>query len=82
MQLAAESGIEVHESDVSMFDASNADEVFLTSTSLCLCPVRSINGMPVKNDAIPGPVTARLTEAFRDLVGFDFVAQYRQHLRD
>lgn len=80
MQLAAELGIECHESDVSLYDAYNADEAFLTSTSLCLCPVRSINARAVRNRAISGPVTARLTAAYRDLVGFDFVEQYRSHL--
>jgi len=82
MSLAGEIGIECHEADLSMYDVHNADEAFLTSTSLCLCPVRSINGTDVKEAAIPGPVTARLTDAFRELVGFDFVAQYLHHLRD
>ena len=54
---------------------------FLTSTSLCLCPVRSINGNPV-GSGVPGPVTQRLTEAFIDLTGCDFVAQYLRHLGD
>lgn len=80
MQLASEAGIDVHETDISLFDAYNADEMFLTSTSLCLCPVRSINGTRMKDPGIPGPLTARLSEAFRDLVGFDFVAQYLSHL--
>jgi branched-chain amino acid aminotransferase len=82
MGLAADLDIECHESDVSLFDAHNADEAFLTSTSLCLCPVRSINGTELKNRAMPGPVTARITAAYRDLVGFDFVEQYFHHLRD
>ncbi len=82
MQLAAEIGIECHETDLSLFDAYNADEAFLTSTSLCLCPVRSINGTAVKDPSIPGPVTTRLTAAYRDLVGFDFVGQYLRYLRD
>jgi len=82
MQLAAEIGIECHEADLSMFDAYNADEAFLTSTSLCLCPVRSINGTAMKDLAIPGSLTAELTAAYCDLVGFDFVAQYRRYLRD
>jgi branched-chain amino acid aminotransferase len=81
MQLAAELEIPCLESDVSLYDAYNADEAFLTSTSLCLCPVRSINGTAMNDGAIPGPVTARLTAAYRDLVGFDFVEQYRRHLR-
>jgi len=82
MGLAADLDIECHESDMSLFDAHNADEAFLTSTSLCLCPVRSINGTVLKNPAMPGPVTARLTAAYRDLVGFDFVEQYFRYLRD
>jgi branched-chain amino acid aminotransferase len=82
MQLADGLGIECRESDLSLYDACNADEAFLTSTSLCLCPVRSINGTVVKNSAIPGPVTKRLTEAYRDLVEFDFVAQYLRRLHD
>lgn len=82
MQLAAGIGIECHEADLSMFDACNADEAFLTSTSLCLCPVRSINGTAMKNPAIPGSLTAELTAAYGDLVGFDFVAQYLRHLHD
>jgi branched-chain amino acid aminotransferase len=82
MQLAAELDIECHESDLSLYDACNADEAFLTSTSLCLCPVRSINGTALKDAAIPGPVTKRLTVAYRDLVDFDFVAQYLRYLRD
>ena len=82
MQLAAEMKLECHESDLTLYDACNADEAFLTSTSLCLCPVRSINGTALNNPALPGPVTERLTAAYRDLVGFDFVAQYLQHFRE
>lgn len=80
MQLATELDIPCHESDMSLYDAYNADEAFLTSTSLCLCPVRSINGTAMKDRAVPGPVTTRLTTAYRELVGFDFVEQYRRHL--
>jgi len=82
MKLAAELDIACRESDMSLYDAYNADEAFLTSTSLCLCPVRSINGRTMKDPANPGPVTARLTNAYRDLVGFDFFEQYRRHLGD
>ena len=82
MELASGLGIACSEADLSLYDAHNADEAFLTSTSLCLCPVRSINGTDMKDPAIPGPVTACLTAAYRDLVEFDFVDQYRRHLRD
>jgi len=81
MQLASDLGIACNESDISLFDAYNADEAFLTSTSLCLCPVQSINGTILNDRSMPGPVTAQLTAAYRDLVGFDFVEQYSRHLR-
>ena len=80
MELAGDLGIECREADLSLYDASNADEAFLTSTSLCLCPVRSINGTVMRANEIPGPVTARLMSAFKELVGFDFVDQYLRHL--
>lgn len=76
MDLAQELDIECREDDLSLYDAYNADEVFLTSTSLCLCPVRSINGVQVGGrDGVPGPLTRRLTDAYKELAGYDFVAQ-------
>ncbi len=52
-----------------------ADEAFFTSTSLCICPVKSLNGRSYAS-AIPGPITSRLTDAFIQLADFDFVQQY------
>ena len=76
MDLAKELDIECREDDLSLYDAYNADEVFLTSTSLCLCPVRSINAVDVgTKESVPGPVTRRLTDAYKELAGYDFVAQ-------
>jgi branched-chain amino acid aminotransferase len=42
--------------------------------------VRSLNGRHVGVDAIPGPVTRRLIDAFAKLLEFDFVAQYKRRL--
>jgi branched-chain amino acid aminotransferase len=78
--LAREGGLTVVEKDLDLFDAYNADEVFLTSTSLCVCPVQSINGAVVGDGRVPGPVTRRVTEAYCRLVDFDFVAQYLKRL--
>ena len=75
MDLARELGIECREGDLSPYDAYTADEMFLTSTSLCICPVRSVNGVDVAARGMPGPLTRRLTDAYKDLVGYDFVAQ-------
>lgn len=79
VELAREAGITVVERDLDLYDAYNAEEAFLTSTSLCVCPVASINGARV-GASVPGPVTRRLSEAYSRLVDFDFVGQYMKHL--
>lgn len=77
IELAREAGLELHEADIDLFDAYNADEVFLTSTSLCICPVTRVNGAPIgPAGQVWGPVTRRLGEAYARLVDHDFVGQY------
>ena len=80
IDLARTEGIEIVEADIDLFDAYNADEAFLTSTSLCICPVRTVNGAAVAEQRIPGPVTQKLIDAYARLVDCDFVAQYLHHL--
>jgi branched-chain amino acid aminotransferase len=80
IELAGQVGIPSTEADLDLFDAYTADECFLTSTSLCICAVRSINGRSLGSGAVPGPVTRRLTEAYQQLVDCDFVTQYLRHL--
>ncbi len=80
IELAGTLNIPVEETDIDLYDAYTADEAFLTSTSLCLCGIGNINGQPLGAGTPPGPVTARLIEAYKDLAGFDFVAQYLRHL--
>lgn len=79
IDLAREAGITVVERDLDLYDAYNADEAFLTSTSLCVCPIASVNGARV-GGAVPGPVTRQLTEAYSRFVDFDFVGQYLKRL--
>jgi branched-chain amino acid aminotransferase len=80
IELAHGIGQPLAEADIDLYDAYTADEAFLTSTSLCICPVRSINGRHVAADAVPGPVTQRLIDAYARLLDFDFVAQYKRRL--
>jgi branched-chain amino acid aminotransferase len=80
IDLAARLGILFAEKDLDLYDAYTADECFLTSTSLCICGVRTLNGRSFGAAEVPGPVTQRLTEAYKDMVGCDFVAQYLQRL--
>jgi branched-chain amino acid aminotransferase len=70
------------ENDLTLYDVATAEEAFITSTSLCMCPVRSFDGTGLENSAVPGPITGRLMEAFREEVGHDFVRQYLAHLND
>jgi branched-chain amino acid aminotransferase len=80
IDLAREAGLTVVEKDLDLYDAYNADEAFLTSTSLCVCPISSVNGAKI-GTAMPGPVTRQLTEAYCRFVDFDFVGQYLKRLR-
>ena len=80
MDLATGWNMPVEERDIDLHDAYTADEAFLTSTSLCICPVFSVNGTPVAGGKAPGAITRRLMDAFSDLAGMDFEAQYLAHL--
>ena len=79
-ELAASLNLPVHQMDIDLFDAYAADEVFITSTSWCICPVSTINGSVVGAGRVPGPVTQRLQEAYSELVGIDIVRQYTRCL--
>ena len=76
MDMAKQIGVECTPGDIDLFDAANAEEMFLTSTSLCILPVKSFNGAPVGDGKAPGPITKRLIDAYAKSVGCDFVAQY------
>ena len=71
-------GIKVEERDILPDEAKEADEAFITSTSFCICPVRSYDGVVLDQGQqnIPGPVTSSLSDAFSEQVGLDFRGQY------
>src|ERR1700730_2105278 len=80
IDLARELGIPLAEADIDLYDAANADEIFVTSTSLVVCPVSKFNGATVGDGQVPGPITKQPTKAYIDLVDCDFVRQYTRHL--
>ena len=80
LDLARRLGITAIEGDIDLFDAANAEEMFLTSTSLCIGAVRSFNGAKVGEGGVPGPITKRLIDAYIAEVGCDFVQQYLDRL--
>ena len=74
IDLARQEGIPLREADIDLYDAYNAHEVFLTSTSLGLCPVTKVNGVEIgSKDQVWGPITQRLADAYK--------APYRPRLR-
>ena len=79
MDMATQLGIKLIEGDIDLFDAYVADECFITSTSFCICPVRSINGNRMGETAVPGPVTKKLMDAYVKFVNYDWVQQYLRH---
>ena len=80
IDLARKSGIPFEERDLDLYDGYTADECFLTSTSLCICGVRTLNGRRFAADRAPGPVTQSLIDGYKEMVGCDFVAQYLSRL--
>jgi branched-chain amino acid aminotransferase len=79
MDIAADKQVPLREADIDLYDAYTAEEAFITSTSWCLVPVKSINGKPMAAGAW-GPVTRKLAEGYKErLGGFDYVAQYTRH---
>ena len=80
MELAEGLDLPVAETDLDLYDAYTADEAFLTSTSLCICPISRVNGAAIGDGSVPGPITRQLMAAFSDLAGMDYVEQYLSHL--
>lgn len=79
MDIAADRRIPLREADIDLYDAYVAEEAFITSTSWCLVPVKSINGKSMAAGAW-GPITRNLAEGYKErLGGFDYVAQYTRH---
>jgi branched-chain amino acid aminotransferase len=70
MELAEERGFPVHETDLELYDAYTADEVFLTSTAGGLVPVIEVDGRSI-GDGRPGPVLGALRDAYRQSLSSD-----------
>ena len=63
LELAADLGIAARERTLGRFDLFAASEVFLTGSGAGLVPVRSLDARTI-GDGRPGPVYARVREAF------------------
>jgi branched-subunit amino acid aminotransferase/4-amino-4-deoxychorismate lyase len=74
VELGEPLGAPLTERDMTPDYVRAADEVFLTSTPLCILPVVSLDGHKIGSGR-PGSFFRRLIEAWNEAVGLDIVAQ-------
>ena len=74
METAARLSIPFLEEDLQLYHAVNADEAFITTTPICICPVTRVNHVPI-GDGKPGPVFEKLLTAWSVEVGVDIRKQ-------
>lgn len=70
--LARELGVPIREANLTRYDVWCADECFITGTAAEIMPVTKLDGRVI-GDGKPGPITARLLEAFRRRVRIEGV---------
>jgi branched-chain amino acid aminotransferase len=70
MELAAAAGLPAGFQSLTRYDLYTADECFLTGTGAEIVPVAEVDARRIGRGRVPlpGPVTARLREAFRAMV--------------
>ena len=67
IDLARQEGLTVHEADIDLYDAYNADEVFLCGTGAQISPVVEIDRRAIGTGR-PGPITRQLSDLYFDAV--------------
>ena len=77
VELAAQLGITVGHTRLTIEDLEKADEAFISSTPTCLVPVTRFQNHPVGNGQ-PGELFRKLMEQWNQRVGLDVIAQMKQ----
>jgi branched-chain amino acid aminotransferase len=68
LELASGLGIETSECDVAVADLLDANEAFITNSVIEILPIVEVDKKPIGRGK-PGVVTARLSEAYKELTG-------------
>jgi len=79
LKLAKNLDIPIQTEDIQLYDAYNADEVFISGTSHCMLPVSKLDNRPMGSN-MPGPVVSRLLSAWSEQVGVDIIGQSRSQV--
>jgi D-alanine transaminase len=66
-ELARRVGVPVERRSLRREELPRASELFLTGTTLAVCPIVTVDGRPVA-DGKPGPVTRKLQEAYGEVL--------------
>jgi len=74
LELARQLDIPIRETNLGRYEALMADEIFCTATTYGLVHAATFEGQEV-GDESPGPVFIKITEAWKELAGVDFIAQ-------
>ena len=69
------------EMNFGLYEASTADESFMTATPFCLLPVTSINGLKLGNGKM-GPITKMLHDQWSKNVGLNIFDQIKMFSRE
>lgn len=75
LEEAATDGIGTHVAPFALSDVYGAEEAFVTGTFGALTPVHTIDGRRIGDGRVPGPLTHRLSEAYRRAIAADVEAQ-------
>ena len=75
LEFADNLGIGYDEDDYTPHDVYIADEAFFCTSTACLLPAKSLNGLTIGDGKTPGPITESLFGAFGDVAGFDVIEQ-------
>ena len=67
IELAEKIGVKVEEKVFTRYEVFTADECFLSGTAAEAIPVVKVDGRTIA-DGKPGPVTKKITEAFKELI--------------
>jgi branched-chain amino acid aminotransferase len=80
VELAGEVGIPFTERELTIDDVASADEVLLTSTTVCILPVTQLNGRPIASGR-PGKTFSELMSAWSKMAQIDIIGQAERQAR-